>query len=380
MSCDNTGLILVGIGSGGCRLAAVAHELYGNGMTAIGFDTDEVAINSANGLHCKLIGATRLNKHGAGGIHSNGRLAAQDDLPEIIEPLHDARIVVVVTCLGGGTGGGATPVILNALHAEGKVTLCFATLPFAFEGAVRRQTAERDRPFIEKEADTLVEVPLDDLHAALGHLALPEATRQADMVMASALGLLWRLLLTPGYIQIDPERLRNLLVGAGRARFGHVTVTGETRAEEAAPALAQVPLLRHGEALRSARAVMLGILAGPDLRLDEIGTLMNKATAICPKDAHIEMGVALDPRFAGRIELVALAFEAWIPAELRANLTGNGGQHPADLLDVNKPQREKKLETRPGKFSGAGRTIYKGEDLDRPTYQRRHIRLSVMSR
>ena len=373
MSSDTTGLMLVGIGGGGCRMAAAARLSHGDGLDAIGFDTDEAAVRSVSGLRCELIGATRLNKQGAGGVHSNGRLAAQDDLPNILAKLKDARVVVVVTCLGGGTGGGATPVILKALRAEGKVTLCFATLPFSFEGTDRRQIAERDRPFIEQGSDTLVLLPLDDLYAGLERAALPEANRQADAVLASGLCLLWRLLLTPGYIGFDPARLQNMLVSAGSAHFGAASAKNEGRAEAAVAALAASPLLRRGEALAGARALALGILAGPDLRLVEVGAIMDRLRTTCRKDAHIEMGVVLDPRFDGRIELVALAFEQWVPAERRAGMAA-GGDYAGDLLGKEGP-RDGKLLVGSGKFRGVEKTVYKGEDLDIPTYQRLHIRL-----
>ena len=373
MSSDTTGLMLVGIGGGGCRMAAAARLAHGEGLVAIGFDTDETAIRGVSGVRCQLIGATRLNKQGAGGVHSNGRLAAQDDLPNILAQLKDARVVVLVTCLGGGTGGGATPVILKALRAEGKVTLCFATLPFAFEGADRRQIAERDRPFIEQGADTLVLAPLDDLYAGKEQAPLAEASCQADAMLASGLCLLWRLLLTPGYIRFDPARLQNMLVSAGAARFGTASADGEGRAEAVVTALGRTPLLRRGEALAGARALALGILAGADLRLAEVGAIMDRVRSICRKDVHIEMGVVLDPCFNGQIELVALSFEQWVPSEQRAG-AATSGEAAGDLLGKD-GQRDAKLQIGIGKFRNVEKTVIKGEDLDIPTYQRLHIRL-----
>ena len=364
---------MVGIGGGGCRMAAAARVAHGEGLEAVGFDTDETAIRGVSGMRCHLIGATRLNKQGAGGVHSNGRLAAQDDLPNILAQLKDARGVVVVTCLGGGTGGGATPVILKALRAEGKVTLCFATLPFAFEGADRRQVAERDRPFIEQGSDTLVLVPLDDLYADKEQLSLAEASRQADAMLASGLCLLWRLLLTPGYIGFDPARLQNMLVCAGAARFGVASASGAGRTETAVAALGQRPLLRRGEALAGARALAIGILAGSDLRLSEVGDIMDRLRAICRKDVPLEMGVVLDSCFDGQIELVALAFEQWVPSEQRAGGAA-GGEYGSDLLGKD-GHRDGKLQVGSGKFRGVEKTVIKGEDLDIPTYQRLHIRL-----
>ncbi len=373
MSSETTGLMLVGIGGGGCRMVAAACRAHGEGVAAVGFDTDEAAIRSTPGVKIHLIGATRLNKQGAGGVHSNGRQAAQDDLPNILTQLKDARVVVIVACLGGGTGGGATPVILQALRAEGKLTLCFVTLPFAFEGADRRQVAERDRPLIEQHADTLVQVPLDELYAGQEQQALDVARREADARLASGLCLLWRLLLTPGYIGFDPARLQNMIDRAGLARFGVAAAAGEDRCDAVVAALARTPLLRKGAALSGARALALGILAGADLRLAEIGVIMERIRAICPKDVHVEMGVVLDACFDGRVELVALAFEQWLPAERRAGLMA-GTAYGADLLG-KEHARDDKLKGGSGKFRGVEKTVIKGEDLDIPTYQRQHIRL-----
>jgi cell division protein FtsZ len=373
MSSDTTGLILVGIGGGGCRMVAAACRAHGEGLAALGFDTDEAASRSTPGVKIHLIGATRLNKQGAGGVHSNGRLAAQDDLPNILTHLKDARVVVVVACLGGGTGGGATPVILQALRAEGKLTLCFVTTPFAFEGAERRQMAERDRPLLEQHADTLVQVSLDALYAGQEQQALAEASHAAEAKLASGLCLLWRLLLTPGFISFDPARLQNMIDRAGLARFGVASATGVDRSETVVAALTHSPLLLKGAALSGARALALGILAGEDLRLAEVGAIMDRIRAGCPKDVHIEMGVVLDACFDGRLELVALAFEQWLPAERRGGMS-TGGAYGVEPLGKERP-RDSKLQGGSGKFRGVEKTVIKGEDFDIPTYQRQHIRL-----
>ena len=372
MTNGNSGLMLVGIGSGGCRLAAAACRCYGDGITAIGFDTDEDVIRDIDDMPCRLIGSARLNRHGAGGVHASGRLAAHDDLPGMLEELRAARIVVIVACLGGGTGGGATPVILEALKAQNKTTLCFVTLPFSFEGSSRRQTADRDRPFIEAVADTLVEVELDDLYRPLESHVLSEATQQAEQIMADGLCLLWRLLQTPGFIRLELDRVLNMLMRAGKARFGHVVVTGETRAASAVKALAGSPLLHQSEAFSTARALMMGILAGPDLRFDEIATLMNGLKDVCRKDVQIEMGVVTDPGFNGRIALVALAFETWVPIDQRMRIACPDSE---DLAGSKNATPEDKLRFGKGLFGNVPKTCGRGEDLDIPTFQRKLIRL-----
>ena len=71
MSNGVSGLILVGVGGGGCRMAAAARRMYGEGMEVLVFDTDEVAIRALAGLRGHLFGATRLNRQGAGGVQAD---------------------------------------------------------------------------------------------------------------------------------------------------------------------------------------------------------------------------------------------------------------------------------------------------------------------
>jgi len=286
---------------------------------------------------------------------------------------------VIVACLGGGTGAGATPELLRIFRDMGIVTLCFVTRPFGFEDAVRRQSAERCLPMFEGNADTLVVVPLDELHAQTGIERVAAANEAAARLLGEGLTLLWRILLTPGFVRLDPNRLRAMLLRGKTARLGLAAATGADRAGQLVARLRQAPLLR-GEALGNARAMALGVLAGADLRLAELDILMQQVQAACKRDCHIEMGTVLDARFEGRIELVALVFENWVSSEDAAPQDGV----PAEAADVlsegalgvrGKTARSSKLRRNPGRFRGVEPTVHAGESLDIPTYCRRKIAL-----
>jgi cell division protein FtsZ len=287
---------------------------------------------------------------------------------------------VIVTCLGGGTGAGVTPELLKVFRDMGIVTLCFVTRPFGFEGAVRRQAAERCLPMFEENADTLVVVPLDELHSqTTAETPLLEANEAAARILAGGMTLLWRVLLTPGFVRLDQARLRGMLLRGKTARFGVATASGDGRAARAVEALCQSSMLRNGEALGNARALALGVLAGSDLRLTELGTIMERVQAVSLRDCHVEMGTVLDERFAGRIELVALAFENWVtpeeaapPAEAAVPVEMAGGLNGEAVGRKGKPGKVSKLG-RSGRFRGVEPTLHGGEVLDTPTYQRRNI-------
>ncbi|MBM4164268.1 MAG: hypothetical protein FJ222_07495 [Lentisphaerae bacterium] len=377
-----SGMILVGVGGGGCQFASVARRSFGERLRAVGLDTDRQAINSAEGLRGFVLGVPRLDGMGAGGDPVKGRLAMQDDAETVAHEWDGVHIAVVVVALGGGTGGGATPELLRQLRRREITTLCFALMPFAFEDAVRRQAAERALPQLDENADTVVVIPQSDLWSADegGEQAFSDARRDACRTFGHAVSLLWRLVLTPGFIRFDPARLRAVLASRGRARFCLSEAAGAVRARDAAAGL----LAQVGSADTSApaRAVVLGILAGEDLRLSEIGEIMQTVGGSLPKDCRLDMGTIVDAGYDGCLCVIALVFETW-----RETGAGPSGATPAERLDarptlsgVARRSRattgtKSKLgfNTGKGRFRDIESTIFNGEDLDIPTVVRKHI-------
>ncbi|MBP5321163.1 MAG: hypothetical protein J6334_09245 [Kiritimatiellae bacterium] len=396
-------LLLLGIGTGGCRMAYAIRQAYGAEMRVICADTDAMTtrMDPLEGMTPLLLGGSRLAGAGSGGDLVQARHAAQDDVENIISHLQGVRTVVVIACLGGGTGSGATPEIIKRLHDTGVTTLCFVTLPFPFEGDSRVATAQRVLPLLDENADSLVTVPLADLYADAAEERLEAAMANADRVMAAGVSLLWRSLRSPGFIRLDPERLHKMILQGGNARFGFASATGDDRAIESVKALDQMALLRKGDALRRAKAVLLGILAGSDLRLAEVGGIMRQLQGLVQKPCKIEMGTVLDDRFNGRIELVLVAFESWTVTEdmpamplltpapavtVEAVKGGEGASAEPPVVEampvasaVRRGRRSaSKLSFGPsglGKFQNMEQTLVNGQDLDIPTFQRRGITL-----
>jgi cell division protein FtsZ len=249
---------------------------------------------------------------------------------------------------------------------------------------IERSLAER------LNADSLVAVALDDLFDGGGAEPIEASLRRAEGIVASGVTLLWRLLTRPGFIQTDPERLHGLIVRGGNARFGCASAQGADRAEQVAAALRACRLLRAGESLSKAGALLVGVLAGSDLRLSELGDIMGKLRGWCPGDCQIEMGTVLDAQYDGRIEVVALAFESGAvsvaPPLAESKKDAPPVQEPpvADTFPIHPGSARKargkssKLSfgtTGRGKFQNVEPTLFNGQDLDIPTFVRRGILL-----
>ncbi len=357
-------ILLIGIGGAGCAMARGIGRAFGEGLNYILADTD--AASGQDGEPFLLLGGDRLSGHGAGGDIVTARLAAEDSIDVMDDSLEGVRLAVIVTALGGGTGGGATLEAAKHLKTRGIPSIVFATTPFSFEGAVREQNARGVMSMIEDEANASFFIPLDKLIGETDNMT--EALRRGVDTLASAVTLFWRLIEKPGYIRLDTERIRHLIAHAGRGRFAAITVQGSDRTAEAIDALSRAPLLADGQA--PVHAILCGVLAGEDLRLSEVARLSEGVRTIFGEKPTFELATVNDEAtFAGRLSIIVMLFEA-SGREGAESVTGSvigTPKKPRRPLDIGPKGR--------GRFNNAEPTIWNGEDLDTPTFIRRNINL-----
>jgi len=360
---DTSSMVLVGIGGGGCAIARGVRRAFGDRLRFLMIDTD--ASTDQSGESFVLVGGDRLAGHGSGGDVVAARLATEDSVDAIAPAFEGVRLAVVVTSLGGGTGGGATIETLKHLADRGIPSVVFATMPFSFEGADRQRAAQGVRPMIEEAANATFLVPLDKLIGDADRM--DDAMRRAVDTMASAITLFWRLVEKPGYLRLDAERIRHLVAKAGRGRFAAVTTQGPGRDEAATDALMRSPLLATGAG--PVRSILCGVLAGDDLRLAEIAAVSDGVrSAFGGQSASFELATVNDEEtFSGRLSVVLLLFEE------------NGRNEDGKTAGVISRRRRKAGGSAQGRgrFSNAEPTTWNGEDLDTPTFLRRNISLDV---
>jgi cell division protein FtsZ len=357
-------LILIGVGGAGAAMTRGVLRAYGQGVRTLVLDTD-AQTGAPSDVPFTLLGGNRLAGRGTGGEPSSARASFQDT-PSLIDPALDGvRTAVVVTALGGGTGGGATGELLKRLHGLGITTLLFATLPFAFEGEERMRIAKTSAGPICQQADVSVLLPLDQLVADAGSDNMKEALSRGVDTLASGVTLLWRIIERPGFISLDAERLRAILTGCGRGQFATATAVGEDRVQKVLASLASTPLIKHDPSRPPVRRILVGILAGDDLRLSEVASISSGITAAFGPNATLELGTVNDEAtFSGRLSVVMLLFEESATAALHPGAGRSmqaGGGNP--------------LPTGTSRFHNAEKTLWGDEDLDVPTFIRRQLTL-----
>ena len=361
-------LVLIGVGGAGTIAVRGVRSAYGGSLRTIAVDTD-ASSGVAGDIDFALLGGNRLSGRGSGGQSGAVRAAFLDDPAFLDSRLTDVRTAVVVSCLGGGTANGATAELVKHLHSLGITTLVFATLPFAFEGDDRIREAKAALGPMAAHADALVTLPLDSLVADADTDNFQAALSRAADTLASGVTLLWRILEKPGYIRLDAERMRNIIAGSGAVRFAAVSAMSEGRAEAVLDKLRRSPLLaRHGSS-RPIRKILLGILAGDDLRLSEVGMLAKGVQSAFGPEAALELGTVNDESvFSGRLAAVVLLFEESATAS-GSRAKGGFAQHRRTLSPAERALAGS------DRFGGSEKTLWHDEDLDIPTYLRRNLTL-----
>ena len=359
-------IILIGIGTAGSDIAREVNRSFGGDMRLLLIDTD--ASTGRPDEPFVLMGGDRLSGHGTGGDVVAGRLAAEDSVKLIDERLAGIRLAVLVTALGGGTGGGVTLETVRHLADLGIPTVVFATSPFAFEGEDRQRNARGVMSMIEDAASTTFFLPLDKLVGQVDNM--DAALQQARSVLAAGITLFWRLVEKPGYIRLDAERLRHLASGAGRGRFATVTLQGPNRAADALDALIRSEML--STASGPVRSTLCGILAGEDLLLSEVGRI---ADGVRESFGGLTFDLATvndEATFHGSISVVVMLFESSGRPEDDAK--------PGKVMGSRRRKSKGVLSAGPtgrGRFQNAEPTIWNGEDLDIPTFIRKGISIDL---
>ena len=358
-------IALIGVGTSGASTARNISRAFGSNMRVILTDTD--ASTGAPGEPFVLLGGDRLSGHGTGGDIVAGRLAAEDSIKQIDEHLAGVRLAVIVTSLGGGTGGGATLETCKRLATLGIPTVVFATTPFTFEGEDRQRNARGVTSMIEDAANTTFFLPLDKLVASTDNM--DAAFALAMNTLADGITLFWRLVERPGYIRLDTERLRHILSGAGRGRFAAVTLQGPTRAAGALDALIRSELL--ATASGPVKSTLCGILAGSDLLLSEVGKIADGVRESFG-GLTFDLATVNDAELDGRISVVVMLFESNGKADddpKRGSVMSGRRKRPGKGGVLSPSGR--------GRFQNAEPTIWNGEDLDIPTFIRKDINLDL---
>jgi cell division protein FtsZ len=308
-------IMVVGIGGSGKN--AVNHMINSKvrGVSFICMNTDTQDLHHSLAEKKIHIGKNLTKGLGAGMDPEVGKKAAEETKSEIQDVIKGADMIFLACGMGGGTGTGAAPIVARAAREQGILTVAVVTKPFFFEGNHRMKIAEKGIDELAKEVDAIIIIPNDKL------LQISEKTTnfrdafvKCDDVLRQAVEGISDLITTPGVINVDFADIKAVMSNAGSALMGIGGASGEKRAEKAALAAINSPLLEVS--IHGAKGVLFAISGGDDLTINEIQEAAKIITESIDKDAKVIFGTIHDDKLKKgelKVTVIATSFPADMP-------------------------------------------------------------------
>ncbi|MCX8279596.1 cell division protein FtsZ [Phyllobacterium sp. 0TCS1.6C] len=300
-------ITVFGVGGGGGN---AVNNMINAGLRGVEFvvaNTDAQALTQSKAERLVQLGASVTEGLGAGSQPEVGRAAAEECIDEINDHLQGTHMCFVTAGMGGGTGTGAAPVVARAAREKGILTVGVVTKPFHFEGQRRMRTADLGIEDLQKNVDTLIVIPNQNLfRIANDKTTFADAFAMADQVLYSGVACITDLMVKEGLINLDFADVRSVMREMGKAMMGTGEASGDGRAMAAAEAAIANPLLDE-TSMRGAKGLLISITGGRDMTLFEVDEAATRIREEVDQDANIILGATFDESLEGIIRVSVVA-------------------------------------------------------------------------
>ena len=299
---------VMGIGGGGINaLNTMISQNQIQGVDFIAVNTDAQALLLCQSPNKLQIGEGLTKGLGSGGSPEIGKQAAEESYDKIKEIIDGSDMIFLTAGMGGGTGTGGCPIIANAAKEVGALTVAVVTKPFSFEGISRQKIAEAGLKKLKEKTDSLISISNDKLLDILDqNMPISSAFWVCDEILREAVSGISDLILRPGIINVDFADVKAVMKDSGSAIFGVGRAKGEKRAEIAAKAALNSPLL--GISPRGAKGVLFNVSGGRDISLVEVEEIGKIITKEINPEAKVIFGAISDEKLnEGELKVTVIA-------------------------------------------------------------------------
>lgn len=297
---------VVGVGgSGGSAINRMIQAKI-KGVEFIAVNTDSQALHHSQAAQKLHIGKMTTRGLGAGMDMETGRKAAEENQNEIHEILKGADMIFITCGLGGGTGTGAAPIIAKVAKEIGALTVAVVTKPFSFEGAQRKEIAEKGLEDLLNKIDTIITIPNDRILQIVDKkTSLLDSFEIVDNILRQGVQGISDIITVPGLINVDFADVKAIMKDAGSALMGIGKASGENRAVKAAQAAIDSPLLELS--IEGARGILFTVTGGSDLTMHEVNEAAKVITESADINAKIIFGSIIDDSLKDEVKITVIA-------------------------------------------------------------------------
>ncbi len=297
---------VVGVGGAGNNAVNRMIEAGIQSASYIAVNTDKQILLLSKAENKIQIGSALTKGLGAGAEPEIGRAAAEESKEVLTEAIKDTDLLFITAGMGGGTGTGAAPVIAKIARDLKILTIAVVTEPFNFEGKKRMDNTAKGLENLRKYVDTLIIIPNDKISCVVPkNTPMMEALRVADEILKQGIRGIADLIVNPALINLDFADVRTILKDQGLAHMGVGVAKGENRIIEAVRLAVNCPLLTT--TIEGAKGVILNIVGGNDLTMDEVQTAATLVQSVVDYSANIIFGACIDSNINDEVEVTVIA-------------------------------------------------------------------------
>ncbi|MBF2735239.1 MAG: cell division protein FtsZ [Betaproteobacteria bacterium AqS2] len=315
---------VIGVGGGGGNAVnAMAAGSLDGALSMYAVNTDAQALdNIREGCERIQIGHKVAGGLGVGADYARAEEAARQDIDRIDEIIDGADMVFIAAGMGGGTGTGASHVIASRCQDRGILTVAVVTKPFSWEN--RGKNAEVGIDNLSRYADSIIIVPNDRVAEVYGdEINLRQMFVHSDTILSNAVSGICDIIYTPGHINVDFADVKAVMSETGQAMMGTAAEKGVDRANRAAHAVIECPLL-EGIELANARGLLVNITADQDnFSMKEVTEMMEIIRGTSASGAQVFFGVCDNKELGDEIRITLVA--TGLRSSGRPSIISSGG-------------------------------------------------------
>ena len=197
---------VIGVGCGGNNIVNHMSQSNFDNIVFVACDMDAIVLEKSAAATTLQLGTDGL---GSGNSPEKACIAADED-SDAIKKLFDDKpsLAFVVTCLGGGCGTGASPVIARESKKMGITTIALATLPFELEGERRFLQASEGIQNLARSTDALFLLNNQYIKEQYCDLPINQAFAKADNLLAEVAKSLIRAMKEPQQATKKASRIK----------------------------------------------------------------------------------------------------------------------------------------------------------------------------
>jgi cell division protein FtsZ len=302
-------MLAIGVGGAGNDLLTHLMDNDSDGVFCIAADTDRYHLQIAR-AHSKFLMESELSSDsGTEGNVDVGRDAALQASESLRHTFEGADLVFILAGMGGGTGGGAAPVMSDLARRSGSLVIGLVTMPSHFESNTFRTGIESTRRMLNT-CDTVI---LAGNQPSALSFTLPFGLHLdgAGQACCSIVSSITHTLRNSSLLKNDSRALRALLRRGGLAEVRVGDSYSPWGPEEAILAVLR-NTIPHGH-MSEVRGIFIDIIGGESVTDAAIGAALDLLTHHFGAQAELLCGRRIDESLQGTMRVHLLATGVGFP-------------------------------------------------------------------